>query len=130
MTKVADNRSKFKIIRIMSDRVILINGGIFDGVEYGDILNVVENTDYEVTDPETGEFLGNIEYVKGTVCVEHAYEHMSVCVGRQRATGLNFFSSNVLNVDLTQITGTCDIENALIRVGDIVTMQRKNAERR
>ena len=118
----------FRVIKIISDRRIVINAGKND-VSEGDILRVIVKNDEEIIDPETNEVLGTLDFVKATVYVEHVYDKMSICRNYE-TTVINTFDpfepirkkeiEQPLNVDLSQITGGYGSNNRKIQIGDIV----------
>ena len=120
----------FKVIKIISDKRIVINAGKNE-VQTGDILRVIEKNSEEIVDPDTNEVLGTLDYIKATITVEYVYEHMSICKNYETKTvnALDPFESlrqrevtSPLNVNLSQITGGYNIDNKLIEIGDLVEL--------
>lgn len=120
----------FKVIKIISDKRIVINAGKNE-VQTGDILRVIEKNSEEIVDPDTNEVLGTLDYIKATITVEYVYEHMSICKNYETKTvnALDPFETlrqrevtSPLNVNLSQITGGYNIDNKLIEIGDIVEL--------
>ena len=120
----------FKVIKIISDKRIVINAGKNE-VQTGDILRVIEKNSEEIVDPDTNEVLGTLDYIKATITVEYAYEHMSICKNYETKTvnALDPFETlrqrevtSPLNVNLSQITGGYNIDNKLIEIGDLVEL--------
>lgn len=120
----------FKVIKIISDKRIVINAGKND-VQTGDILRVIEKNSEEIVDPDTNEVLGTLDYIKATITVEYVYEHMSICKNYETKTvnALDPFETlrqrevtSPLNVNLSQITGGYNIDNKLIEIGDLVEL--------
>ena len=118
----------FKVIKIISDKRIVINAGKNE-VQTGDILRVIEKNSEEIVDPDTNEVLGTLDYIKATITVEYVYEHMSICKNYETKTvnALDPFETlrqrevtSPLNVNLSQITGGYNIDNKLIEIGDLV----------
>lgn len=120
----------FKVIKIISDKRIVINAGKNE-VQTGDILRVIEKNSEEIIDPDTNEVLGTLDYIKATITVEYVYEHMSICKNYETKTvnALDPFETlrqrevtSPLNVNLSQITGGYNIDNKLIEIGDLVEL--------
>ena len=120
----------FKVIKIISDKRIVINAGKNE-VQTGDILRVIEKNSEERVDPDTNEVLGTLDYIKATITVEYVYEHMSICKNYETKTvnALDPFETlrqrevtSPLNVNLSQITGGYNIVNKLIEIGDLVEL--------
>ena len=120
----------FKVIKIISDKRIVINSGKNE-VQTGDILRVIEKNSEEIVDPDTNEVLGTLDYIKATITVEYVYEHMSICKNYETKTvnALDPFETlrqrevtSPLNVNLSQITGGYNIDNKLIEIGDLVEL--------
>ena len=121
----------FKVIKIISDKRIVINAGKNE-VQTGDILRVIEKNSEEIVDPDTNEVLGTLDYIKATITVEYVYEHMSICKNYETKTvnALDPFETlrqrevtSPLNVNLSQITGGYNIDNKLIEIGDLVELE-------
>ena len=120
----------FKVIKIISDKRIVINAGKNE-VQTGDILRVIEKNSEEIVDPDTNEVLGTLDYIKATITVEYVYEHMSICKNYETKTvnALDPFETlrqrevtSPFNVNLSQITGGYNIDNKLIEIGDLVEL--------
>ena len=120
----------FKVIKIISDKRIVINAGKNE-VQTGDILRVIEKNSEEIVDPDTNEVLGTLDYIKATITVEYVYEHMSICKNYETKTvnAVDPFETlrqrevtSPLNVNLSQITGGYNIDNKLIEIGDLVEL--------
>ena len=120
----------FKVIKIISDKRIVINAGKNE-VQTGDILRVIEKNSEEIVDPDTNEVLGTLDYIKATITVEYVYEHMSICKNYETKTvnALDPFETlrqrevtSPLNVNLSQITAGYNIDNKLIEIGGLVEL--------
>jgi hypothetical protein len=66
-----------KVLKIFDETSLLIGLGSADGVRRGDGFVVVEKGE-EITDPETGESLGNFEYAKAELMAVDVQERVSV----------------------------------------------------
>jgi hypothetical protein len=65
-----------KVIKIIDENSIVINRGSNDGVKINDVCLVFEIGE-ELFDPDSGESLGNLEYVKGNGKVTHVQDKIS-----------------------------------------------------
>ena len=72
-----------KIAKILDEFNIIVNKGRADGVAEGMRFVVYAEVD-EVTDPETGESLGNWELIKGRLAASHVQDKMTVCSAETR----------------------------------------------
>lgn len=70
------NKIKGKVIRVLSPMEIVINLGASHGIT-GESRFIVFETGDEVTDPDSGESLGQLEIVKGKAEAKHVQEKMS-----------------------------------------------------
>ena len=66
-----------RIIRVFDETSILINLGNREGVKQGDRFVVIEKAG-EVTDPDSGESLGELELVKAELSAADVQERMSI----------------------------------------------------
>jgi hypothetical protein len=78
---MADNEIEQKypasVVKIIDDYTVVINRGTNHGVTKGDQFLVYYIEPEELTDPETGESLGNLEIVRGTGSVTHVQQRMA-----------------------------------------------------
>lgn len=118
--------NEWKIVKIVDNYRVVINGGDNDGIKRDDTLEVFA-VGQPVTDPDTNEVLGTLDTIKAYLRVTNVYEKMSLCENedRKRVSMLfpleNFtqFVKNPLPIDATEISGGYDSDNK-IRVGDRV----------
>jgi hypothetical protein len=67
------------IVKILSDKALIINLGTEDDVTLSDIVHII-HTGEEIQNPENeGKSLGRLEYVKAVLRVTHIQETMSTC---------------------------------------------------
>ncbi|WP_270371960.1 hypothetical protein [Limosilactobacillus mucosae] len=125
---------EMKIAKIISTKQIVVNAGINIGLAVGDELEIIDKFgDDPIIDPDTGENLGTLDLVKGTVIVSKVYPHMAIADSPKTSTLANLMRPNYLpglhgdtiqkdlNVDPSQITGGFpQSDNQQIRIGDIV----------
>lgn len=118
----------YKIVKIINEYRVVVNAGLNDLVHDGDILEVYVPGS-EVKDPDTGESLGTLDYVKAKLRVVDVFPKMCVCENRdyQRvfslADALSSLSSQEplpLDVDSKDISGGYEGINKKIKVGDWV----------
>lgn len=122
-------RKNWKVIKIIDDYNIVINGGKDDLLKAKDVLEVIGDGE-PLIDPDTGEKLGTLNYVKAKVYIKDLYDKFSVCVNSD-VTKPSFFSleplkidwvpeRKPLNVNPEQITGYDKKDNEAIQIGDLV----------
>lgn len=124
-----------KIAKIISTKQIVVNAGSNDGLKVGDKLEIIDKFgDEPIVDPDTGESLGTLDLIKGTVIVSKVYPHMAIADSPKvspllQAMRPGLLSSPLygssyqedLNVDPSQITGGLpEAGDQQIRIGDIV----------
>lgn len=120
---------QIKIAKIISTTELVINAGSNQNINVGDKFQIIDKVGSEpVMDPDTGESLGTLDIIKGTVEVTAVYPNMSIVQSEQ--TTKNPFTQIAinpyqvredLNVDTSQITGGAPQNNNVpIRIGDIV----------
>ena len=66
-----------KVARILSETQLVLNVGANHGVEHGMTFIIFEEGE-DVTDPDSGESLGLLEWVKAEVVVSHVQESLSI----------------------------------------------------
>ena len=68
---------QIKIVHVSDDNCdVSLNVGSINGVQEGDKFLVYSLSDHEIVDPDTGESLGYLEFVKGTGEVVHVQDKM------------------------------------------------------
>lgn len=118
----------FRVIEILDPTRILINGGSSQGLVEGDILEIFE-TGEKIKDPQTGEILGTLDFIKDKVEVVTTYEKFSLCkkIIRTKSSIFSPLSEYVtttsvhiaeLKVNKEQITNRKISGNPIISVGD------------
>jgi hypothetical protein len=80
-TKPAATRKAItgSVAALINERELVINRGAEHGVTSGMRFRVLTSNDVEVTDPETGESLGNIVRVKVRVEASQVRDKMTIC---------------------------------------------------
>lgn len=120
--------SPYKIVKIINEYRVVVNAGSNDSVHDGDILEVYVPGS-EVKDPDTGEDLGTLDYVKAKLRVVDTFPRMCVCENRacqsvfswaDALSSLSGQESLPLNVDSKDISGGYEGINKKIKVGDLV----------
>lgn len=66
-----------KVLRIFDETSLLVNIGKKDGLKRGDRLAVIEKGE-EVKDPDSGESLGALEYIKAELVAADVQERLSI----------------------------------------------------
>lgn len=129
------NQQIFKIVKIPSNSSVVINGGINHSLQEGDLLEVFVVGD-PVKDPETGEDLGTLDYIKANLEVVQVYPKMSVCKNadtHKEPSPFSAFSTftkersvrNSLNLNENEISGEFAHQDSTIRIGDTVRIKEK-----
>ena len=67
-----------KVARVLNTREIAINVGTAKGVTVGMYFDVIDPHYQDITDPDTNEMLGSIEYPKVRVKIIHVLEKLSL----------------------------------------------------
>ena len=121
-------KKQIKIAKIISTTELVINAGLNQNVNIGDKFQIIDKVGSKpVIDPDTGESLGTLDIIKGTVEVTAVYPNMSIV--QSERTINPFVQPSIspyqvredLNVDKSQITGGMpEKENVPIKIGDIV----------
>ena len=109
---------ELKIIRIIDDRTVIINGGSENDIFTNDIFQIYELGD-KIVDPETNEELGFLEQIKDTIIAVNVMEKMTICTKKPEKIGLEDFYSDLMYVEQNEITGGLKSDNP-IKVGDKV----------
>lgn len=118
----------YKIVKIIDEYKVVVNAGSNDLIKPNDRLEVYQ-PGQEVTDPETGESLGTLDFVKAKLRVVDVFPKMCVCENhdtRQQSVFVNFSQSFTyeeklpLNVQTTDISGGYEGIDKKIKVGDLV----------
>lgn len=75
---MSDERIRGSVAQILTEREVVINRGVADGVEVGMRFAILNSKGANITDPETGAELGSVDVDKALVKVVRVHEHMSV----------------------------------------------------
>jgi hypothetical protein len=67
-----------KVVKVINKFKVVLNKGRKDGIREGQRFRLIERTNEELRDPDTGEFLGYLEIPKGEGVVIHTTETTSV----------------------------------------------------
>lgn len=130
----------YKIVRILNDTEIVINGGHLHGLREGDFLEIFVEGE-EIEDPETSESLGTLDIIKGKVKIKTIYDKMSLCesaeykiekkypehmsaITKMTKSLDRYFIAEVevlqpLNVDMEQAQQVEEVDR-IIRLGDTI----------
>ncbi len=118
---------KYKIVKIISEYKVVVNAGSNNSIKENDTLEIYQ-PGQEVTDPETGELLGTLDFVKAKLRVIDVFPKMCVCENRDKdstslallAKGLMYEEILPLDVRTTDISGGYEGIDKKIKVGDPV----------
>jgi hypothetical protein len=119
----------YKIVKIVDEYHVVVKYGSKDGAVPGEHLEIYQVGE-EVIDPEAGESLGTLDFIKGKLKIKHVYNKMSLCESNEFvpnttiATMINMGSAfgdrqKALNVNTEEISGGYD-GNSKINMGDLV----------
>ena len=67
-----------KVVKVLNDFKVVLNKGHKDGIKEGQRFRLIEKTNEELRDPDTGELFGYLEIPKGEGVVVHATENTSI----------------------------------------------------
>ena len=67
-----------KVARVLSTRIVALNIGVVDGVRIGMIFKILSSKGTEITDPDTGEIIGTVDWEKTSVKVMSVQHKVSV----------------------------------------------------
>ena len=73
-----------KVARVLNTREIAINVGTANGVTVGMYFDVIDSHYQDITDPDTNEMLGSIEYPKVRVKIIHVQEKLALATTYQK----------------------------------------------
>ena len=116
-----------KIVKIIDEYRVVVNLGSAS-VKDNQFLEVYQ-PGQEVTDPETGEALGTLDFIKAKLRVVDVFPKMCVCENKETrqksllmglAQSFNYEGKLPLNVQATDISGGYDGVDKKIKVGDLV----------
>lgn len=122
------DKKNWKVIKIIDDYKIVINGGKDDFLALDDELEIFVEGE-SLIDPDTKELLGRLDYIKARILIKDLFDKFSICVNSEVTTSnladivsgsFNRVSRKPLNVDSSQITGYNLKSDNIIRVGDLV----------
>lgn len=115
-----------KVAKIIDEYTIVINGGSESGICVGDLFEIY-SPGVSVNDPDTGESLGNIDFIKAKIVAKDVFPKMSICTSQAAISSIVSSLSAAmlgrpaeLNVAAEDISGGYDDSDAEIRVGDLV----------
>lgn len=120
--------SSYRIVKIISEYKVVVNAGSNNYIKENDILEIYQ-PGQEIIDPETGESLGTLDFVKGKLRVVDVFPKMCVCENRETekssilatfAQSLSYEEKLPLNVQTTDISGGYEDMDKKIKVGDLV----------
>lgn len=119
--------SNFRIVKIIDEYAVVVNAGSNSFIQENDTLEVYQ-PGQEVTDPESGESLGTLDFVKAKLRVTDVFPKMCVCENRERekksiisiAQSFTYEEKLPLNVQTTDISGGYEGIDRKIKVGDLV----------
>lgn len=125
---------KFRIAKIIDETSFIITGGSEDGITNDDKFQILGKEKETIVDPETGDMIGTLDTIKGTIVASQVYDNMTLCRSKWITTKSplnNMLGNEVLsianslyegyhqelNVDQDAISGGLT-SNDPIRIGD------------
>lgn len=66
------------VARILSDREVVLNRGAKDGIQVGDYVGIVDKEASQITDPNTGEDIGELKHFKTSLRVTQISESLAI----------------------------------------------------
>lgn len=70
------NRKQVKVAKVINQFMVVINAGLVDGVSVGDDY-ILYRIGEQITDPDTGEALGEYEQIIGRGTITHVQDRIS-----------------------------------------------------
>lgn len=128
-------KNKYRIVKIIDDTSIVINAGKNNSINIGDEFEILGKNGEKVLDPLTGESLGEIDLIKGTVIARYVYPRMTIC-STEAISITSYYSNSILpsfikeqplNVDDTQVTGGF-FSDEPVQIGDYVLLVDNDGE--
>ena len=107
---------KYRVIKIISKFILIVNAGANQGIKQGDILTI-RGKDEEIIDPFSHESLGYLPVIKAQVKVDTVYEKMCIC----KPTQVFKFEVARFNVEMPYQDN--NEEDHVIRIGDFVVKE-------
>lgn len=127
-------KKQLKVAKIIDEYSIVINGGKNFGIAPGDTLEIFVPGS-EIKDPDTGESLGSLDFVKAKLVAKDVFPKMSVCRNQDYMSSIvaglaaaMIGSPAELNVAAEDISGGYGELDDKIRVGDLVRKIQTNVE--
>ncbi len=120
----------YKIVKIPSEYEVVINAGKNKAIHVGDKFEIYSAGD-EIFDPDTGESLGALDYIKDTVEAVTVLEKMSICkhISNIPSAFVAFANSltttsvvEKLNVDYDDLSSYAKNPLIKIKLGDLVRL--------
>ncbi len=116
----------YRIVKIVDPYTVVINAGSASSLHADDVLEIFVPGS-EVKDPETGEILGTLDFIKGRIKVKSIMEKMTICqsaiIKTESLFDIGSFKTAIterLNIDSSDISGGYEEVDAKIKVGDLV----------
>jgi len=118
-----------KIIRILSEKKLIINVGLNATVKQGMIFEIYDEEGEPIIDPETKEVLGKLVNSKGRIVVETVMPKFSIVttlkreIGPEFTSGISSFYTTIeekLSINPEDIDPIKKTESATIKIGDKV----------
>jgi hypothetical protein len=69
---------KGKIVKILTEKALVIDLGLKDGIQLNDTVHVISEGE-EITDPDSGKAIENLQYIKGILHISHIQDSIATC---------------------------------------------------
>lgn len=134
---MSENKKTLKIIKIVDETTVIINGGSKQGIEKNDKFTILDKEKGAIKDPDTNEIIGELDIIKDSIYAVEIYPNMTICKSHyvkgtepREISGIATLARSFshtgtpgyyeeLNVNQKQITGLPK-SNEPISIGDIV----------
>ena len=117
----------FKVVKIINEYKVVVNAGTNDLIKETDEFEIYEPGQI-VFDPDTGENLGTLDFVKAKLCIVDIFPKMCVCENRDSESipfveiisTPSYTRKLPLDVEIRDISGGFESVSKKIHVGDLV----------
>jgi len=114
--------ARLRVVRIIGDKEIIINGGTDRFIERGDLFRIYNYSKCSIEDPFSSENLGHLKIYKGEVRADSVMNKMALCqsnelVGLSKNNALRFFVEP-LNINASDISVVVEQRERIVTIGD------------
>jgi len=114
--------TRLRVIRIIGDKEIIINGGENRYVNMGDTFRIYNHSEHCIKDPFSGENLGALKIYKGDVRATTVMGKMAIChsnkfVGLMPNDAL-YSPIEPLDINMADVTDVIEPRERVVVIGD------------